>query len=70
MRSLLVVFLAPSLDDEPRFSNRHEEPSVQAAVAEHAVERLVVTVRLGASALDELRRDPARRDPVVCQNSD
>jgi len=65
MRTLLVVFLAPSLDDEPRFPNRDEEPSIQAAVAEHAVERLVVPVLPRASGLDELCGDPARRDPVL-----
>jgi hypothetical protein len=39
MRPLFVVFLAPPPDNESRFPNRDEEPSIQAAVAEHAVER-------------------------------
>lgn len=65
MRTLIIALLAPSLDNEPRFPNQYEEPWVQAAVAEHASERLVVTIPPGASRLNELRADPARRDPVL-----
>lgn len=52
-------------NDDSGFTNRHEGPTVQAAVAQHAVERFVVTVLPGASRFDEVRVRRSVLDPVL-----
>ena len=52
MWPLLVVLLVPALDEQSSFSNREERPAIQAAVAQHAIERLVMPK--GTSCLRQL----------------
>ncbi len=65
MRPLLVVFLSPTLDDEPRFPKRRKGPAVQTALLQDAVERFVVAVLPGTPRIDVLRVDPMPFDPVL-----
>jgi hypothetical protein len=62
---LFVVFRVPAFDDKPRFSNRHEDPAVQATIAKDTVERFVVTVLPRASGRDEVRAGGSVLDSLL-----
>jgi hypothetical protein len=65
VRAELLVLLRPGLRRLPCFMKRLKEPPVEAAVSEHGVEALVVTVPPGTAGLDEPGRDAAVPDPVL-----
>ena len=65
MGSLPVVLVKPSFGSFSCLSDRLEEPPVQAAVSEYAVESLVVTILPRALRLDESCIDAAIFDPLL-----
>ena len=63
MGPLMVVLVKPALGCLSRFPNGLEQPAVQAAVSEHTVETLVVSILPRAPRVDEHRADPMLFDP-------
>jgi hypothetical protein len=65
MGSLGVVFLKPMLRGFSCFTNRLEEPAVQATVSKDTVERLVMSVLPRTSGLDETNAYSLIFDPFL-----
>ena len=65
MGSLDVVFLKPMLRGFSCFTNRLEEPAVQATVSKDTVERLVMSVLPRTSGLDETNAYSLIFDPFL-----
>ena len=64
MRALLVVALAPVIDDDARLQQRLEDLAVEDLVAQGPVEPLHERVLLRAALLDEGDRDSLLGQPV------
>ena len=63
VRPLFVVFAPPACDEDLRLRQRGEDLSVEALVAQLAIEGLDIAVLPGAARLDEEGRDADAREP-------
>lgn len=65
MRSLGVVMLAPAFNDDPGFTQRIEDLTVEQFIAEAGIEALAVTVLPRRSRLDVNGLCTGSSDPVA-----
>jgi hypothetical protein len=66
MRPFVVILLSPAVDHTPGLLDRAEEPALQAPIAKHAIETLVMAVLPRTAGINTLGIDilrvPPRRD--------
>lgn len=64
MRSLSVVMLPPTLDDDPGLGKAVEDLAIEKLVAELGIEALAIAILPRRARLDEGRPGPDSGDPV------